>query len=69
MIFGVFVAAAGTGITIEGVLRFSMPAVLHRDSHSYGGPSSMGSLGRRRDVPVAADAAAASTSAISNKKI
>ena len=25
---GVFVAAAGTGITIEGVLRFSMPAVI-----------------------------------------
>ena len=40
----------------------------HRGRHSYGGPSSMGSLGRRRDVPVSADAAAAAaaTPAISN---
>ena len=39
----------------------------HRHSHSYGGPGSMGSLGHRRDVPFAAGAAAASTSAVSKR--
>ena len=39
----------------------------HRDSHSYGGPGSMGSLGHRRDVPVAAEAAAAAMSAVSKR--